>query len=228
VRFRTGLLIAAIIAVTGQACKNLGQKHIDEGEIYYSIEYMSKMGMMPKEIMPKNLIVSFKKNKILFDISAPIGSSGIKNLSNSEKGIYDSYINLLGFKYYYAAQPGENHPGFEAMKGIVIRKTSGTAVICGFNCKSAEVTLPDKRDKVHKVWYTTEINVKNPNAATPFSEIDGVLMSFFLVIGHVEMQFEAETVYKKEIPDKTFERREKYLRVSREDITDFINKLVSM
>jgi len=32
------------------------------------------------------------------------------------------------------------------------------------------------------------------------------------------MHFDAETVYKKEIPDKTFERREQYLRVSKDEI----------
>jgi hypothetical protein len=42
------------------------------------------------------------------------------------------------------------------------------------------------------------------------------------------MNFEAATVYKKEIPEKSFERREKYLRVSRKDITEFIDKLVSL
>ena len=45
-----------------------------------------------------------------------------------------------------------------------------------------------------------------------FSEIDGVLMSFFFFMGPAEMHFNAETVYKKEIPDKTFERRDKYLQ----------------
>ena len=54
--------------------------------------------------------------------------------------------------------------------------------------------------------------------ATPFNEIDGVLMSFFFLIGHSELHFNAETVYKKDIPDQTFERRDKFVRVSREDI----------
>lgn len=228
VRFRSVLLIAAIIAVTGYSCRQKGARNIDQGEIHYTIEYMSKVGFMPKEVMPRNLVVSFKQDKILFDISAPIGNSGIINLSNPETGIFDTYINLMGFRYYYAAKSGENHPGFEAMRGLEIRKIPGTAVICGFNCKCAEVSLPYNRNKVHKIWYTDEIKVKNPNAATPFNEISGVLMNFFLIIGHAEMQFEAETVYKKDIPDKTFERREKYLRTSRENITDFIEKLVSI
>ena len=170
----------------------------------------------------------FTDDKILFDISAPFGNSGILNLSNPEKGIYDTYISLLSWKYYYAAKEGESHPGFDAMSGIEIRKTNRTEVICGFNCKNAEVTFPSDRKKVYQIWYTNEINVRNPNNATPFSEIDGVLMSFFFLLGTTEMHFDAETVYKKEIPDKTFERREQYLRVSKDEINKFINKLITL
>jgi hypothetical protein len=70
--------------------------------------------------------------------------------------------------------------------------------------------------------------VKNPNIATPFSEIDGVLMDFFFLMGPAEMHFTAETVYKKEIPDKTFERRTNFARVSRENIEKFLDKMISM
>jgi hypothetical protein len=227
VRFRSGLLVALIIATTGYSCRTKGGKNIDQGEIHYTIEYIGNVGM-PKELMPRNLVVSFKDNKILFDISAPIGNSGILNLSNPEKGIYDTYISLLSWKYYYSAKPGESHPGFGAMEGMEIRKTSKSMVICGFNCKSAEVRLPSDRDKVHEIWYTNEIDVKKPNVATPFENIDGVLMSFFFIMGSVEMRFDAETVYRKEIPDKTFERREKFSRISRDEINSFISKMISL
>jgi hypothetical protein len=156
------------------------------------------------------------------------GNSGILNLANPDKGILDTYFSLFTLKYYYALQPGEQFPGLEAMKGMVIRKTSKTSVICGFNCKNAEVTLPINKDKVYQIWYTNEINIKNPNTATPFSQIDGVLMNFFFVIGSSELHFDAETVYKKEIPDDVFERRERFLRVSRDEIDKFINKMITL
>jgi hypothetical protein len=221
------MLVAIIIATTGYSCRDRGGKNISQGEIHYTIEYLGNTNM-PREIMPRNLVVSFKDDKILFDISAPIGNSGILNLSNPKEGIYDTYISMLSWRYYYAAQSGEPHPGFDAMNGIVIKKTTRTSVICGFNCKAAEVRFPAKMDKVYEVWYTNEINVKNPNAATPFKEIDGVLLKFFFIMGPAEMHFNAETIYKKEIPDKTFERREKYLRVSRDQINNLLIKMISI
>jgi hypothetical protein len=212
--------------MTGYSCKEKGGKYIDQGEIHYNIDYIGNIGV-PKDVLPQNLIVSFKKDKILFDMSG-IGNSGILNLANPEKGIFDTYFSLFNIKYFYAAEPGELYPGFEAMKGMVIRKTSKTSAICGFNCKNAEVTFPSDREKVFNIWYTNEIDVKNPNAATPFNQIDGVLMSFFFFLGPTELHFDAETVYKKEIPDETFERRDKFIRVSREDINRFINKMISL
>jgi GLPGLI family protein len=228
VRFSYVLFIAVIFAITGFSCKEKGGKYINQGEIHYNIDYIGNFGSMPKEVLPKNLIVSFKNNKILFEMISSFGNSGILNLANPDKGIFDTYFSLFTLKYFYAVQPGEQFPGFEAMQGIVIKKTSKTSVICGFDCKNAEVTFPADRNKIYEIWYTEDIKVKNPNTATPFNQIDGVLMSFFFFLGPAEVHFDAETVYKKEIPDETFERRNKFMRVSREEIDKFINKMISL
>jgi hypothetical protein len=226
VRYSIGVFIAVIFAITTYSCKEKGGKNLDQGEIHYNINYLGNFGVMPKEVMPQNLIVSFKKDKILFEMIG-FGKSGILNLSNPEKNIFDTYFSFFTKKYYYAAEPGEVFPGFQEMDGMILKKTLKTSVICGFKCKNAEVTFPSAREKVYDIWYTREIDIKNPNASTPFNQIDGVLMSFFFFLGPAELHFEAETVYKKEISDETFERRENYIRISREDINKFINQMIS-
>ena len=225
-RFSYVLFIAVIFAMSGFSCKERGGKSIDQGEIHYTIDYIGNIGV-PKELLPQNLIVSFKNDKILFEMIG-IGKSGIMNLSNPEKGINDTYFSFFTKRYFYAAEPGELYPGFEAMKGMKIRKTSHTSVICGFNCKNAQVTFPSDTEKVFEIWYTNEIKVKNPNSSTPFSQIDGVLLSFFFFMGPSELHFDAETVYKKDIQDEIFERRDKFARVSREEIDKFINMMISL
>jgi hypothetical protein len=220
------LFIAIIFAMAGYSCKERGAKSIDQGEIHYNIDYIGKIGV-PKEFLPQNLIVSFKEDKILFEMIG-IGNSGIINLANPDKGIFDTYYSFFTKRYFYAAEPGEIYPGFEAMDGIKFRKTSHTAIICGFNCKNAVVTFPFDKSKFYEIWYTNEIKVKNPNASTPFNQIDGVLMSFFFFMGPSELHFDAETVFKKDIPDVTFERRNKFSRVSREEIDKFINMMISL
>jgi hypothetical protein len=227
VRISFVLLTAVVLALTVSSCKEKGGKNINQGEIHYNISYIGYSGFVPKDFLPKTLIVSFNKDKILFEMTG-IGNSGIINLSNPEKGIFDTYFSLVSQKYFYAAKQDEVFPGFEIMDGMVIRKTSKTSVICGFNCKNAEVSFPDNKDKVFEIWYTNEIKVKNPNASTPFHDIDGVLLSFFFRMGTSELDFQAEAVYEKELPDYTFERREKYVRVSREDIKKVMGTMINL
>ncbi|NSW95630.1 MAG: hypothetical protein HPY62_13060 [Bacteroidales bacterium] len=227
-KYLLSLFIISPLLFVSCSCNERGGKNISEGEIYYSIKFYGDIGSMPKEIRPKNLVVAFKDDKIIYELISPVGNSGIVNLTNPSKDIYDTYLSMFTIKYFYPSKPGEMHPGFEAMKDLEIKKTSKTSVICGYNCKHAEVKLSDNPDKIYDIWYTNEIDVNNPNASTPFHEIDGVLMSFFFIIGNSELHFDAESVYKKEIPDLTFERKQKFVRVSRADIKRFIDKMINL
>lgn len=225
VRSSIVLLIALVFAMSEFSCKRKGDKYIDQGEIHYNIEYIGRF-TYPTEALPHNLIVSFKDNKILFEMTG-IGNSGISNLTNPKEGIYDTYYSFFNVKrYYYAGKEGETFPGFEAMKGMNIKKTQKTAVICGYNCKNAQVTFERDRNKVYEIWYTDEIDVENPNECTPFSEIDGVLLRFFFIMGNSELHFSAETVYNKDVPEHKFQRKDHYLRVSKKDITALMNGMV--
>ena len=224
----TLLLVAVIYEFAGSSCKENGRDFPGQGEIHYSVEYAGKISQMPLEFMPKNLVVAFKDDNIMYKLISPFGNSGIINLANPSKEIYDTYLSMFTIKYFYSLEPGECYPGFDAMEGIEIKRTSKSSTICGFNCKNAEVTLPSDRNKVYDVWYTEEIAVKNPNASTPYKQIEGVLMSFFFVIGNSEIHFHAENVYKTELPDETFDRKEKYVRVSKEDMNKFIGKIVNL
>jgi len=229
VRFGTlSIIILIFLLFFSSSCLEQGGKNINQGEIHYSIEYGGTLGSVPKEVLPKSLIVYFKKDKLLFEMVSSFGNSGILNLSNPEEGIFDTYFSLFTIKYYYAAAEGEVFPGFEGMDGMEIKKTSKTTQICGFNCKNAEVTFPSDSSKVMSVWYTDEINVKNSNISTPFKDIDGVLLDFFFYLGTTEVHFTAENVYNKDINDETFTRRNDFKRVSRDEINKFINKMISL
>lgn len=222
-RFSYVLFIAIIFAMAGYSCKGRGGKFIDQGEIHYNIDYVGDFGI-PDEFLPKNLIISFKNDKILYDMSG-LANSGIFNLTNPEKNIYDTYFSIPPIRYYYAGVQGELYPGFSTMEGMVLKKTAKTAIICGYNCKNAEVSFLAAGGTTFNIWYTDEIKIKNPNASTPFNQIEGVLMNFFFFIGKSEMHFTAEGVYDKSISEETFNRRVKFRRISREDMTGLINKL---
>jgi hypothetical protein len=221
-------LIAGLIFLISYSCRERGGKYITQGEINYNIEYLGGNGTMSLDLKPKSLVVTFKNNKILFELLSPIGNQGITNLVNPETKVYDTYLNMLSVRYYYAGAAGEMHPGFSSMEGIQIKKTSRLNTVCGYNCKNAEVTFASDRNKIYNIWYTDEIRVKNSNASTPYHEIDGVLMSFYFILGNSELKFDAESVFQKDIPDKVFERRPKFRLVSRGDMDKILTDMVNL
>ncbi|MCK7529948.1 MAG: hypothetical protein MZV63_02250 [Marinilabiliales bacterium] len=91
------------------------------------------------DLLPKELVISFRND--LFN-TAPHGhllaTPGITTVINPKENIYDTYLNMLSFKYYYEGNPEDMQPGFlidERDNRRMIR--DGNQSICGFNCRQA-------------------------------------------------------------------------------------------
>ncbi|MDX9930798.1 MAG: hypothetical protein RBS37_13220 [Bacteroidales bacterium] len=201
-------------------------RNMKEGEIYYNIKYVSNPSSFSSDLLPKELVIAFRNDLISTRFKTPIGNSGVTTVVNPKEDIYDTYINILSFKYYFAGNYRDIQPGFKSMEGITIHDTGRKSVICGFNCRQARVDLPDKTTSRY-IWYTTEIKAENPNRMTPYREVDGVLMDFFYVIGDAELQFTADEVLAKQIPDKEFQRKSNYRRVTAKYLDTLIMKMIS-
>ena len=81
-KLRYVFFTACILVITASGCKKSGGRFLKEGEIHYTVDYIGNVSMMPKDLMPKTLVVSFKDDNILYELISPFGNSGITNLSN--------------------------------------------------------------------------------------------------------------------------------------------------
>ena len=225
-RFSSILIHISLFVLLCFSCNNDVRKNLQQGEIHLKIEYDANKGFH-KEIMPNNMTISFKNNKVLFDMTSTIGNSGIIYLSNPNKEIHDMYCRLLSLKYSYQAPPNEILPGFELMSDPIFDEKDDTKKICGYTCNCVEVTFSNNGKKKYKIWYTKDINIKDPNKATPYEPIDGVLMDFVFLFENVEMHFTAENVYDMKIDDDIFERRTDFIKTDKSNIIEFIYKMLS-
>ena len=225
-RFSSVLFHISLFVLLCYSCNNDVRKNLQQGEIHLKIEYDASKGFH-KEIMPNNMTISFKNNKVLFDMTSTIGNSGIIYLSNPNKEIHDMYCRLLSLKYSYQASSNEILPGFELMSDPIFEGKDDTKKICGYTCKCVEVTFPNNGNKKYKIWYTQDISIKDPNKATPYEPIDGVLMDFVFLFDNVEMHFTAENVYDMKIDDDIFERRTDFIKTDKSNIIEFIYKMLS-
>ncbi len=198
---------------------------MQEGEIFYSLKYIKNPSSLPVELLPKELVISFKDDKICSDLKTPFGNSGISYILDPKKNINDTYVNFFS-KYYFEGGIKDMQPGFSSMKIVGLKETGSQKDILGYVCKEVEVRLADS-DSVRSVWYTEEIGVNKPNLHTPFYDINGVLMDFFYIIGEADIAFTADAVYAREIPDKNFERRNNYRKMSSGYLDSLIVKMIS-
>ncbi|MCD4769837.1 MAG: hypothetical protein K8R35_06700 [Bacteroidales bacterium] len=214
-----------LLGLTG--CNKSSVKTIDEGEIHYKIIYNGRQGNMPEELMPGNLVVKFKNDKSVMEITTPIGNNGIYNIFDPDNGTNHTYISFLGLKYFYIGETGEIPPGIDPMEDLVLKKTDKVKNIGGFQCKHATAEINGIK-RTFDIWYTSEIDLSDPNSSTPFNELDGVLLNFFYRMGEMIVEFEAEGIYPRPVPDKDFYKGDKYRRIKREDMDSIISKMMSL
>lgn len=222
-KFYLAVLLLSILLLN--SCKKQDGK--GEGEILYKISYLeNKILSIPSQSLPKELVFKFKDDYFLSELSGMFGYFKITNIVSHKNSLNLTYLQVLDKKYYYQGDLNEVSPGFSKMPRMIIEYRDETKDICGFTCKRADISFPDSNTKSFTVYYTQEIPIKNPNSSNPYSEIDGVLLEFYLYLNKIEMKLTAKNVYFKQISSKEFKKKSNFKRVPGEFITTVLDKIM--
>ena len=220
------LLVVSLLFIF-YSCKDTSERGYREGEIHYKISYLeSNLGKLPAELLPKEMTLKFRNDAVITEIGGIFGAFNISNVTNARKSDNLTYLKIMNRKFYFEGKPDEIAPGFQKMKDIEIEFVEGGKEICGYVCEQALISLPELSDEPLPVFYTREINIKDPNSATPYQEIDGVLLEFYLTLSNLKMRLVAENVYEKSVSDKKFDRQKDYLRISKPIMESILDSLM--
>ncbi len=97
-------------------------------------------------------------------------------------------------------------------------QTNETKVIAGYTCKKMKVIPLDKKTAPFDIYYTDELDIKDPNFTTPFYKIPGVLMEYQLEKFGLEIKFTAKSVKQVPVDDKCFHVPHEYRKVSEKEM----------
>jgi GLPGLI family protein len=220
------LILPAIFLISFTGCKKGTVSRERQGEIIYDIEYLHNgLKNFNTDMLPKKLTVRFKDNNTAMEINGFFGLFNICNVVNTDKKTNITYLNVLDKKFYYEGDYNEPAVGFGSIPRLKIRQGKQTKEICGYIAKEAFVLLPDNNVPI-PVYYTSDIPIKNPNRATPYRDINGVLLEFYLNVSSLKMKLTATGIYFKNIDDNYFARRKGYVKVSRKQLEEILNKLM--
>ncbi len=215
---------ALLISVNG--CRRSSLTYERQGEIIYSITYIENdLQKFSTDLMPKKLVVHFKNDNTEMVIDGFFGLFNVSNVVNVRKKINITYLSVLDKKFYYEGDFNEPAAGFGSIPKLTVRQGAHTKEICGYLAKEAYITLPGSKVPF-PIYYTSDIPVHEPNRATPYKNINGVLLEFYLHVSRLKMKLTATGIYFKDIDDRYFSRRKDYIRVSRKQLEDILNKLM--
>ena len=207
------ILFTSIILTTG--CDSFNGA-VNQGVITYDISYPRPIeDKWMEKLMPSEMEMQFKNNRINTELTFGLGMIKIGFISNTEE---KKLHELLKFMRNRNVSHREKNQIEELLKKIpphTIELLPDTKSIIGFLCHKALVHVKSPNEAYsYDLWYTKEIQLKDPNWCTPFKKIPGVLMEYRVERFDVVMHFTAVELNQAEIPDTEFLIPSKYKEIS--------------
>lgn len=205
------------------SCGGDGGKVADEGTIEYTASVVDQANPMAG-LAPSKMIMRFKNNKACAEMSAGMGLFSTTFITDPEKKTLTQLVKLLNKKLSLVLNAAQIEKE-NAVYKLDVTPLKGVKTIAGYKCQSAHVKVHDDFDTKFDIFYTTELKIDNPNFATPFHMIDGVLMEYQMKKFGLEMKFTAKSVKKEDIEDSIFELPVEYKAVSLEEMNTLFEQL---
>jgi hypothetical protein len=214
-------IIGIVIWTAG--CKQTDEKFISEGEIVYSATVIDQSNPMAT-MAPNKMTVRFKANKSCAEMSAGMGLFSTSFISDPEKKSVTQLVKILNKKFLSTLDENAINKDNQHFP-IDLIPTNETKIIAGYKCLKAHVIPKDKANVPFDIYYTKELNIKNPNFTNPFYMIDGVLMEYQLKKFGLEMKFVAQSVANDVVDDKCFQVPHDYKKVTEKEMKAIFDDL---
>src|ERR1035437_711395 len=184
-----------------------GRKGVNEGVIKYDIEFNAQERKTNSviDLLPTEMEQVFKNGSSKSKIEGFMGTFLTALISNTHTKTNSYVFKVLTDKNYCQTKFGEKTLGFDPMPGMHLKKTFESKEIAGYKAKKVIVSFDDPQIQSFDVYYTTEIEIENPNWSNPYTEINGVLLEFRIKMKGITMKIKAKEVVKKEIADSEFD-----------------------
>lgn len=220
---KRSVLFVLIGVIWAAGCKEVNEKFISEGEIEYSAKVVDQNSSMAS-MAPNKMTVRFKSDKSCAEMSTGLGLFSTSFISDPSTKTVTQLVKILN-KRFMLVLDEKSIEKENAIYDYQFIPTKETKVISGYNCVKVHVIPNDKKNSPFDIYYTDELNIKDPNFASPFKEIKGVLMEYQMKKFGLEMRFEAKLVKKELVEDKYFQIPSDYKAVSEKEMRKIFEDL---
>jgi hypothetical protein len=186
-----------------------------------AFEYKIKYLIGPDEnpvvaLLPEKMFVYYSKNHIYYYTEGWMGffsSSQILNLQDSTRIVLAKFLDK---KFAHKQRFSEMPLKFESVKPFSLADSAIKTSFNGFEAQQRDLMYNESQDKKHKIVFTSQFNIQNPNIGTPFSNINGVLLCFPMHTMGIPMEVELINTKDTLFNDSMFNVPKSYQLVDRE------------
>jgi GLPGLI family protein len=217
-------LLALFFMLLG--CNTFTTSKISEGTIEYAVSYPpTNKDVFMTSMLPAIIKYNFKNNEASVDLEISMGIVTTSLIANFEKKQVVQTLSVMGKKFAVVLDTLgiEKLLAKEPKNKIVFLNES--KMIAGYTCQKAHIDYEADSIPDFDVYYTNDIDIRNPNWSSPFREIKGVLMEFRIKKYGVEMILTAKNVIKNEIKDGHFSITKDYNIISMEEMDKMFNDM---
>lgn len=195
---------------------------ISQGKIVYSLSYPQfEDDNIFTSMFPSEMTFKFKDHNTRNELKTKMAIFSTSLLANNKDKKVTHLVKIAN-KY-----SGLEMDSMEIMEeygrkpeGMSITPTDQTKQIAGYNCKHAKVTFESDSTKNFDIYYTEEIDLRDPNWCTPFHEIKGVLMEAQVNKFNIDMHMVATEVVSEEYPAEDFQITNEYEPITVTEMAD--------
>jgi len=209
--------IAAAVVVSGCASSNSGM--LSEGVIEYDASVLNTDNPMAS-YAPSKMTFKFKDSKCRGEISAGMGMLNTVLITDPDDKTLTQLVRVVTQKYAHVYDYNAVQKENSAVPEYTLKLSDETKMIAGYKCKRALFDFKDSKYPDYDVYYTNDIEITAPNWASPFYEINGVLMEYQVSRYGMDLRFTAKSVNHSKVESTQFEISDDYKIVTAEYLDD--------
>lgn len=198
-RFSVVFLLVTIFSANSFAQKK-GKPF--KGIITYSISYEAEdLDPSQKAQLPSEMKMYIKDGIIKQESLSGMGKQS--SVADYNKKTQMILIDMMGNKVAIKVSKEDVEKGLKEGPKTTIEASTETKEIAGMKCKKVEVT--DDKENTFDFYYTEDINVEEPNWATPYKEIKGILLEYSTALNEeITAIYKAKSITKGKVKKGDF------------------------
>lgn len=215
----------AIVIIFGILFSNCNEKHngYDEGELVYNIKYLQNESENPLvALLPKTVSIKFKNDNTVIYIEGFFGTFQLKFIANFKEQKSYTVLRIMDKKYLSENHIDSLNAGYENFSDMQLTSNEDTATLGGLLSHEAIVVCKSMCDTAFKIYYTYDVDIKNPNSNSPYHKVDGILTKFRTRVAGIDMIFELKEFNKIKIDDNEFIAPTDYKIISKQELNDIL------